>query len=66
MRLNFFIKKGDGIPSNKEEAAKYYEQAADKGFISSMNNYAFMLDNGDGIPSNKEYFAASSLFKRCN
>ena len=47
------LNEGDGIESNKEEAAKYYKMAADKGHIESMFSYASMLNEGDGIDENK-------------
>ena len=47
------LKKGDGIPVDKTEAARYYKMAVGKGNADAMNNYANMLDEGDGIPVDK-------------
>lgn len=44
---------GDGIAVNKEEAAKYFDIAADKGNADSMNYLALMLDIGDGVKEDK-------------
>ncbi|KAK8836959.1 hypothetical protein M9Y10_036995 [Tritrichomonas musculus] len=52
---------GDGIPSNKEEAARLFERSAKYGHKNSKLAYAIMLDNGDGIPFDSS--KAAILFK---
>ena len=39
--------KGIGIGMNRGAAAEYFKQAADKGNVTSMINYADMLDEGE-------------------
>ena len=53
-RLAFMLEKGEGIPVDKKEAAKYYEKSADAGDKCSICRYALMLQNGDGIPIDKK------------
>ena len=52
------------IDTNKEEACRYFKMAADKGHLSAMNSYAFMLFNGLGIEQNQQeacrYFKMAS------
>ncbi len=40
----FFLKYGDMITINYEEAIKYYKMAIEKGNPNAMNNYAYMLN----------------------
>lgn len=49
------------ISVNKQEAAKYFKMAVDKGYANSMNNYAVMLKNGEWVPVNKQ--EAAKYFK---
>lgn len=57
---------GKGIEVNKEKAAFYYKEAAQKGHVNAMNKYAMMLLNGDGISENKpeslKYFKMAASF----
>ncbi len=46
--------KGEGIPVDKKEAAKYIKMAANKGSINAMRNYGYMLENGEGVLMDKE------------
>lgn len=46
--------KGIGIQQNKEEAAKYFKMAADRGVIEAMETYGYMNLYGDGIEQNEE------------
>ena len=57
-----YLSKGDVIDTKKEELAKHYKQAADKGDVESMFKYAFMLDEGYGIEKNKK--EASKYYKK--
>lgn len=49
--INF---KGEGIPVNMKEAAKYFKLSADKKYSFAANYYARMLSEGDGIPADME------------
>ena len=42
----------DGVSVDKEEAARYFKMAVDKGETDSMNNYGMMLQSGEGIEKN--------------
>lgn len=53
--------KGDGIPVNNTEAARYFKKAADKGESHSMYYYALMMRDGIGVSVNKK--EAARYFK---
>ena len=65
IKFALLLYAGDGIETNKKEAARYYKLAADKGNIDAMVNYAFMLEEGDGIEKNEKeaarYFKLASI-----
>lgn len=47
------LQNGDGIPMDKEEAAKYFKIGADKNDVDCIFNYGIMLFKGEGVPINK-------------
>jgi TPR repeat protein len=42
--------KGQGVPRDYSEVAKWYRQAADQGDADSQNNLGLMYDSGQGVP----------------
>ncbi len=42
--------KGQGVPRDDAEAAKWYRKAADQGDAVAQNNTGLMYDNGRGVP----------------
>ncbi len=42
--------KGQGVPQDDAEAAKWYRKAADQGDAVAQNNIGLMYDNGRGVP----------------
>lgn len=56
--------EGRGIAANPEEAARWFERAAGKGFVPAQFRYASMLEKGHGVKKNlgqarKLYVAAA-------
>ena len=49
-RLGLRFAKGDGVPKNLKEAAKWFRKAADQGFARAQNDLGVMYDNGEGVP----------------
>ena len=48
------FEKGDGIPVDKPEAARYYKKAAQKGHTDAMFKYGWMLLYGIGVQIDKQ------------
>lgn len=48
--LGLMYYKGDGVPQDKAEAARWYRLAADQGDASAQLNLGLMFDNGEGVP----------------
>ena len=48
------LSKGIGVSANKEESAKYYKMAADKGKKEAMLIYTDILSKGIGVPAKKK------------
>jgi localization factor PodJL len=44
--------EGRGVPTNLEEAARWYERAAGKGLAPAQFRYASMLEKGQGVKKN--------------
>jgi hypothetical protein len=42
--------KGQGIPQDYAEAAKWYRKAAEQGVAVAQHNLGFMYDKGEGVP----------------
>lgn len=56
--------EGRGVAANPEEAARWFERAAGKGFVPAQFRYASMLEKGHGVKKNlgqarKLYVAAA-------
>ena len=54
--------KGQGVPRDDAEAAKWYRKAADQGDAVAQNNIGLMYDNGRGVP--QDYGAAVKWYRR--
>jgi localization factor PodJL len=57
--------EGRGIPTDQEEAARWYERAASKGLAPAQFRYASLLEKGTGVKKNlgqarKLYLAAAT------
>jgi TPR repeat protein len=59
--LGVLYDTGDGIPQNRNEAAKWYSKAAEQGLAVAQHNLALMYLKGEGVPLN--YVLA---YKWCN
>ena len=44
---------GDGVETNRLEAAKWYRMSAEQGFAEAQYNLGMMYYNGDGVETNK-------------
>ncbi len=54
--------KGQGVPRDDAEAAKWYRKAADQGDAVAQNNIGLMYDNGRGVP--QDYGEAVKWYRR--
>lgn len=54
--------KGDGVPQDYTEAAKWYLKAADQGHTNSQYMLGSMHDRGDGMPPN--YIEAVAWYRK--
>ncbi|MGA6994331.1 MAG: tetratricopeptide repeat protein [Candidatus Deferrimicrobiaceae bacterium] len=45
-------RKGEGVPKNDAEAAKWYRKAAEQGVPEAQVNLGLMQANGQGVPKN--------------
>ncbi len=54
--------KGQGVPQDDAEAAKWYRKAADQGDAVAQNNIGLMYDNGRGVP--QDYGEAVKWYRR--
>ncbi|MGB3400003.1 MAG: tetratricopeptide repeat protein [Candidatus Deferrimicrobiaceae bacterium] len=45
-------RKGEGVPKNDAEAAKWYRKAAEQGVPDAQVNLGLMQANGEGVPKN--------------
>ena len=74
--LGFIYNKGDGVPQDFKEAAKWfrlaaeqgyaeavkwYRLAADQGVAQAQNNLGFMYKNGQGVP--QDYAEAAKWYR---
>ena len=48
--LGFMHEKGQGVPKDDVEAAKWYRKAAEQGNAIAQVNLGFMYDKGQGVP----------------
>jgi TPR repeat protein len=55
--LAYVYTTGEGVPKDKQEAARWFERAAANGHPGGMRNYAFVLDHGDGVERNPKQAA---------
>ena len=51
--LGFMYARGQGVPQNYAEAAKWWRLAADQGNTFAQYNLGTLYDNGNGVPQNK-------------
>jgi len=58
--LGQMYRKGEGVPLNYKEAAKWYRLAADQGHGSAQNNLGWMYREGEGVP--QDYVLAHMWF----
>ena len=49
-----FYSSGEGVTKNKEEAVKWYRQAAQQGHAPAQYNLALAYSSGHGVIQNKE------------
>jgi TPR repeat protein len=49
--LGFMYSKGQGVPEDHKEAAKWYQLAADQGLAKAQYNLGHSYANGQGVPS---------------
>jgi formylglycine-generating enzyme required for sulfatase activity len=49
-KLGLMYAKGDGVPKDSTEAAKWYRKAADQGNAKAQCNLGVMYAKGDGVP----------------
>ena len=54
--------KGQGVPQDDAEAAKWYRKAADQRDAVAQNNIGLMYDNGRGVP--QDYGEAVKWYRR--
>ena len=54
--------KGDGVPRDYTEAAKWYRKAADQGHANSQYMLGSMRDRGDGMPP--DYIEAVAWYRK--
>lgn len=59
--LGVMYKKGDGVPQDTIEAAKWYEKAADQGYAPAEYNLASLYEKGLGVPP--DYTKAAALYR---
>ena len=48
--LGSLYAKGNGVPQNYTEAARWYRLAADQGHAMGQHNLGVMYDHGTGVP----------------
>jgi len=59
--LGVMYKRGDGVPQNTAEAAKWYEKAAGQGYAPAQYNLASLYEKGLGVPP--DYPKAAGLYR---
>ena len=47
--------EGRGVPQNREEAAKWFRKAAEKGVQDAQFRLGGMYERGEGVPTDMEY-----------
>lgn len=55
------FRKGEGVPQNYKEAAKWYRLAAEQGDAKAQYDLGFMYHKGQGVPQN--YKEAAKWFR---
>ncbi len=60
--LGFMYDRGQGVPQNHVEAAKWFRKAAEQGFAGAQYNLGFMYDRGQGVP--QDYAAAVKWYRK--
>ena len=49
-KLGVMYLRGEGVPENNQEAAKWCRKAAEQGHAPAQNNLGFMYSTGEGVP----------------
>lgn len=62
LSLGVSYDKGEGVPQNYAEAAKWYRKAAEQGHVIAQYNLGDMYYEGAGVPRN--YAEAAKWFRR--
>lgn len=60
--LALMYEKGEGVPKDKKEAAKWYHKAAEQGNAIAQCNLALMYKKGEGVQQDKK--EAIELFRK--
>jgi len=60
--LGVMYHKGEGVPQDQAEAAKWYRRAAEQGHASAQHNLGVMYDEGKGVP--QDYAEAVTWYRR--
>ena len=50
--LGYMYDKGEGVPKDSKEAAKWYKLAAQQGDAYAQAILGYMYDKGEGVPKN--------------
>ena len=48
-QVGFMHETGEGVTQSKEEAAKWYEKAAEQDYSPACNNLGLLYENGNGV-----------------
>ena len=56
------LENGEGVSTNFEEAAKWYEKAVNNGVINAAHNLAMMYETGRGV--DQDHKRALNLYKQ--
>jgi TPR repeat protein len=59
--LGMLYARGQGVPQDDAEAAKWWRMAADRGDVYQQFNLGVMYENGQGVP--KDYVQAHKWFE---
>jgi len=60
--LAYMYAKGQAVPRNDAEAAKWYRKAAEQGYAEAQLNLALMYDKGEGL--RQDYAEAAKWFRK--
>ena len=63
-KLGILYEHGKGVPLSYENAAAWFEKAAEQGQIAAMMRLGFLYQKGQGVPQSDE--RAAQLFSQCS